>query len=133
MREIEFRYIWRRLADGHLYTTITPIECLEGKGDTPFLGNEQWELVSRDQFCGLTDKNGVKVFEGDIVEFNSKENVFIEIGMSPNKPPRKMRSAVTFEDGCFLFRWQYGYEGLEVTFDKTTVIGNVHENGDLLK
>lgn len=68
MRKIEFRYIWRRLADGHLYTTITPIECLEGKGDTPFLGNEQWELVARSQFVGVLDTNKTKVFEDDVLK-----------------------------------------------------------------
>ena len=65
MREIKFSYIWKRKEDGHLWEVIVPIECLEGKGDTPFLGNDLWDLLARRQFTGLKDKHGKDIYEGD--------------------------------------------------------------------
>ena len=77
------------------------------------------------QFTGLTDRNGKKIFEGDIVT-----GLFL-FGMSVN-------AVVTFQDGAFGFEW---YRGDVKTFNAFTsicnveyeAIGNVHDNPELLK
>ena len=78
------------------------------------------------QFTGLTDKNGKKIFEGDIVEFTDKYR-------------RKGRSDIVFEDFKWKYRWRYYGEnpivwiGIDVSSTKFEVIGNIYDNPDLLE
>ena len=76
------------------------------------------------QFTGLTDKNGKKIFEGDILSTH----------FDFNYPEVESRTVVEWGN----FRWvthQPGYEPDDITdFDKGlwTVIGNVHDNPELI-
>ena len=69
MQKIRIRYTWRRKEDGHRYQTITPLECLEGRGDTPFLGNKKWEMVGRDFFV-MHDKDANEIYTNDKFSFD---------------------------------------------------------------
>lgn len=70
------------------------------------------------QYTGLTDKNGKKIFEGDIVVYRIDEYGIIEYD------EEIARFCVTFDTWSTDFDHLYGKE-LEV-------IGNIHDNPELL-
>lgn len=69
------------------------------------------------EYTGLTDKNGKKIFEGDIVK-NSRD-----VGLLYYK---EKNSAFTVKG------WEYGY-WLWHDKDDIEVIGNIHDNPELLE
>lgn len=83
--------------------------------------------VKPSQYSGMNDKNGVEVFEGDIVELLTKYGK--DVGV------------VVFIDGCFKVRWDSKNKfpknremtGHYYINSKTKVIGNIYENSELIK
>ena len=73
--------------------------------------------VVLEQYTGLKDKNGVDIYDGDIV--SAPVYGFIKIGV--------VEYSLSGE-------WLFGYTiRLSVFMDSLTVIGNIHENADLLE
>jgi len=89
------------------------------------------------QFTGLTDKNGKKIFEGDIVKThyaNAPKSDFIETVVFHNGK----FCAFHENNGCK--QWAILYDGTphlridkSVYMDSVEVIGNIHDNPELLK
>jgi len=79
MQEIKFRYTFKRKEDGRIYQLIVPIGVLEdGHGEIfSMLKNDLWELVSRDQFTGLHDKNK-EIYGGDIIKWDDGDEYIIK-------------------------------------------------------
>ena len=76
------------------------------------------------QYIGFNDKNGKKIFEGDIVnDEQSGYNYFIKWF------PECACFALANKNG----RMEFGCEELEIFLDDLTIIGNIHDNPDLLK
>ena len=104
------------------------IYSFETKTGRLVLETPQIEVVPETvgQYTGLTDKNGTKIFEGDIIQFD-----YAGKGKGVNGV-----EAVVFENGKFGVKW--GYHKHLVCLDgfaNTTleVIGNIHDNPELLK
>jgi uncharacterized phage protein (TIGR01671 family) len=122
MRPIKFRAwdtsdrIWLDASNNRL--TLDGSSLLDANG-------WPWAIPGRviiEQFTGLHDKNGREIYEGDVLQLDETY-------------PKRLKAVVVFVDGAFKFEWQdnkvtrYSPTGLEDFY----VIGNVHENPELMK
>lgn len=121
MREILFR-AKRKLDDKWIYGNIE----IEPRRTMMHYYNEEavWVetgvfLETVGQYTGLQDKNGKKIFEGDICKHISDYSGNTVI------------SVVTYTDGHFLALVNE-HSGFELS-EKLEVIGNIYDNPELLK
>jgi uncharacterized phage protein (TIGR01671 family) len=135
MREILFR--GKRIGNGEwVYGNYCAAEYISGDGiehliiEVPRNGASA-KIVPETvgQFTGLTDKNGKRIFEGDIIEGHCHSQW----------SHRLQRCAVVYDRDGFEARHyvvqgdQVRYYSYKVLFSKdVVVIGNVHENPELL-
>ena len=83
------------------------------------------------QFTGLTDKNGKRIFEGDVVIYdNSPYNAYCE----------PIRGVIAWRNGSLCFKYKpwssVMYRALcsdDFFAAKCDVIGNIHDNPELLE
>ena len=84
------------------------------------------------QYTGLTDKNGKKIFEGDIVLFEDESPSNYEY-----HDCTEMRcGAIEYGDNCFYITDRIAVEMEDLIYDgklDVEVIGNIHDNPELLQ
>lgn len=126
MKELKFR-VWDKERECYLDETelagITP--------DGRYILYIEEEEISKlevegnyilEQYTGIKDKNGKEIYEGDIVTLDGEWEVIKDTDCS----------VITFENGCF--RVGDGYENEAGSYlSDWRVIGNVHENANLLE
>ena len=126
MREIEFR-AWdneanRWVSSGEWLDTMpVRVSLLEEYPPTCVIGSGNYHLM---QFTGLKDKNGKKIFEGDIL-----------------KDGKGQTGQVLWHRNSFLVEWrERDYSGARIVermyddcFGCGEIIGNIYGNPELLK
>lgn len=114
MREIKFR-AWDNGAK--MYQTMAPMINIH----TGEISNLPGRFIL-EQFTGLLDKNGKEIYEGDIVsQF---------IGKSYYTGPAVVKYTITeYHCGYYIRGLELGIERCETC----EIIGNIHENPELLK
>lgn len=123
MREILFR---GKTAIGEwVYGNLIAI-----KDDTVFVIQEKTLLSTKHlvesssigQYTGLTDKNGTKIFEGDIVEFATRKHKVV----FENRYGTAYYGIVIAENET------WGFDNM-IRAESIKVIGNIHDNSELIE
>ncbi|EKZ4872881.1 hypothetical protein QOO91_001011 [Listeria monocytogenes] len=126
MREIEFRAFVKRKKEMFPVTDLRfnryekDAVGVSGCGDPYCTMCDDWynfDDVVLMQYTGLKDKNGKKIFEGDIGWDEHNE----------------CYGVVKFEEGKFLYVWENIAEDLWEVADGIEIYGNIHGNPDLLE
>ena len=108
-----------------IYVPFTEEEEKENEGHIFSAIGGLWHTVFLEtvgQYTGLTDKNGKRIFEGDIVKMLYKDDL-AEIG------------PIMWSDVDLRYKFASS-DGTAYSFDCTAtleVIGNIHDNPELLK
>ena len=127
MREILFRGKHKadgKWCEGNLHIDKQCVAIIT-PDDTPLGCYGQVDPDTIGQYTGLTDKNGTKIFEGDIVKLR-----LLAAKM-------EWKGVCEYRNGAFGLAWQYAGERY-CTFTGTCnaeyeVLGNIHDNPELME
>ncbi len=117
MREIEFRAIFKKIATGEVIwqkSALARGKIIDPKNELP-LGYMQ--ITDWEQYTGLTDKNGKKIFEGDLCYLAG-------VGTACVQWSEYTLSFVFVTDQN---KNEYEYQDIIEDLDSLEIIGNIHE------
>lgn len=116
-------------------------------------GNHKWRVIEEDnnmvtvktntigQYTGLTDKNGLKIFEGDILHFGDKNYLVFWNDECFQWQMRIRKDGFSFpvycgqDTGCPVECVTLGWVAAEIPIlgtMSTEIVGNIYDNPDLI-
>ena len=84
------------------------------------------------QYTGLTDKNGVRIFEGDILKSTIKIIDYADVGFSISHYDEEDIGIVEWRKDGFMIAHKSGTWARSFYGCENYVIGNIHDNPELL-
>ena len=115
---------------GYIFPDLGAMKIRQFEPDRPECNDYEIDPETVGQFTGLTDKNGVRIFEGDICRFKRFNDIYIG------------KIVFNVKTASFVMWYQsivgaYGekatHKMLLSVCDDIEVIGNIHDNPELLK
>ena len=147
-RELKFR-IWDSISQIYYDESDEPVLEFMHEQDGIVLDYHNYSderVYTIEQFTGLVDKNGKEIFEGDIVKLHKvdeksfgEKSPLIEIAGFSQKNCEKYNNTAAATTGFFgaiLTKKRGSCVGLswnQAIYEHYEIIGNIHENGGLLK
>ena len=137
MREILFRGKGDKKHNDGMWYFGVPIRCYDGDWQI-CTDNSKRTVIPETigQYTGVTDKNGERIFEGDIVKYKEACKFGDNDEMEEAEEQYLCTNIVEFKNGRFLplpkrcdcedYFFSYGSYDFEV-------VGNVHDNPELLR
>ena len=102
---------------GYVFSDLGAMKIRQYETDRPECNDYEVDPETVGQYTGLTDKNGVRIFEGDIVDYISSD----VIG-NPKTGTIIVEDMTDYDTMIYLNH-----------SDELQIIGNIHDNPELLK
>ena len=145
-REIKFR-AWNENTKGYCYDAQDAYDTLgwskaQSKHGYPAQSFGHFfddDFFVVEQYTGLTDKNGTEIYEGDVVDYKTDKSEW-RCKVTYGGPFESDEAVVEYASFTLIGVWPWANKIVKYSMDvlneryasHLTVVGNIHENGELL-